>query len=368
MDLNDFVNGKIWGIQDAYLQVMFNQLPGVLEASKTHAAALFERSRREGNEPILKEGVAVIPITGPITSRASFFSFLYAGTSLDQLTKIFTDVIQDPEVKAVVLNFDSPGGTISGVGEFSKMIYDQRTNKPVVSFTSSIMASSAYWIGSAANRIMAGKTASVGSIGVVAVHYDYSKSDEKNGVKRTIIKSGKYKDIGNNAAPLSQLAFDTFEADLRYIHGLFIEGALLKNRGMKLNSLGDIAEAKIYIGQQAVDVGLVDAVGTLDMAVDLARSLVKPPQGDAVQAIKPGVTISVSTPPPIFGKSKTLIFTQAAANRTILPIKQVASDDFMFLVDQYQIYKKCKRSTALSAIAKAHPESHKNYLAGLRSK
>ena len=274
MDLTDFSNGKLWAITEPNLQTMLDRLPDVFSQQKE--AASFTVNPKDRDDFKLRDGVAIIPVTGPITKRGSFYSFLYGGTPLDQLTDVYMDAIGQKDVEAIVFDFDSPGGTIAGLEAFGDIVFKHRRVKPMVSFAGGMMTSAAYWIGSASHKIVTAKTADIGNVGILMIHYDYSKEDEKWGVKRTIIKSGKFKAIGNDAEPLTDFAKTTFQAEIDYVHGLFIDTALTRNRKMKVIPDNDITEAKIYIGQQAVDVGLADKVGSLDTAIELALSLVKP--------------------------------------------------------------------------------------------
>lgn len=274
MDLTDFSNGKLWAITENHLQAMIDRLPEAFGQHKN--AASFVENPEDRDDFKLRDGVAIIPVTGPITKRGSFYSFLYGGTPLTQLTDIFMDAISQRDVEAIVFDIDSPGGTITGLEAFADLVFNHRGVKPMAAFAGGMMTSAAYWIGSAADRIVTEKTSDVGSIGVLMIHHDWSKEDEKMGLKRTILKSGKYKALGNDAEPLSDLAQKTFKAELEYVHGLFVDAALTRNRGMRDIPDPDVAEAKIYIGQQAVDVGLADKIGSIDTAIELAQSMIKP--------------------------------------------------------------------------------------------
>lgn len=137
----------------------------------------------------------------------------------------------------------------------------------MVAFASGYMASAAYWIGSAADAVIADKTAMVGSIGVVTVHADLSEADKRSGIKRTVLTAGKYKAIGNNAEPLSKEAGAVIQSELDYIYSVFID-SVARNRSVAVSSvLKNMADGRIFIGRQALDAGLVDQVGSLSTAL-----------------------------------------------------------------------------------------------------
>jgi ClpP class serine protease len=133
-----------------------------------------------------------------------------------------------------------------------------------------MMASAAYMVGSAADKIVVGKNAELGSIGVLMIHTDYSKAMEKVGVKRTYLKAGKFKALGNPAEPLSDEAREVFQAELNHIYGNFIDTVAL-NRDVEVEKVrADMADGRIFIGNQAVGAGLADEVGNLQTALAYA--------------------------------------------------------------------------------------------------
>jgi hypothetical protein len=138
------------------------------------------------------------------------------------------------------------------------------------------MASAAYWIGSAANSVyITDATTIVGSIGVVTTHTDVSKAQAASGVKTTEIAAGKYKRIASSYEPLTKEGRQTIQDQVDYTYALFVD-AVAKQRGVSTDKvLSDMADGRIFIGQQAIDAGLVDGVSTLDALVaqlNLART------------------------------------------------------------------------------------------------
>ncbi len=206
-------------------------------------------------------GVAVIPVKGVLTKGISFFSFLFGGSSMKQIGIAFQAALDDPEVKAILLDVDSPGGTVDGTEELAQAIYDARgKGKPIWAYTDGMMDSGAYWIASAAERIyISGDTPEVGSIGVVATHIDQSKADEAFGEKWTEITAGKYKRIASGHAPLTEEGAAYIQDQVDYIYSKFVD-TVARNRNADHDSAMAMADGKIFIGWQAVTIGLVDGV------------------------------------------------------------------------------------------------------------
>ncbi|MEK7772733.1 MAG: signal peptide peptidase SppA [Deltaproteobacteria bacterium] len=214
------------------------------------------------------DGVAVIPVDGVIAKRMNLFSQISGGVSTDLLARDFKAALVDPSVKAIVLAIDSPGGTVDGTVDIARLVYESRGVKPIVAYTDGLMASAAYWIGSATDKVYIGNDATlVGSIGVVATHTDMSKAQEMQGVKTTEVYAGKYKRIVSQYAPLSEAGQAYLQDRVDYLYSVFVS-AVADNRGMPVEKvLKGMADGKVFSGRQAVEAGLVDGVSTLDALI-----------------------------------------------------------------------------------------------------
>lgn len=224
------------------------------------------------------DGVALLEVEGIIAKRMNLLTQISGGTSTQILKADFMRAFTDPEVKAIVLIVDSPGGTVDGTEEMANAIYQARekATKPIVTYVDGMMASAAYWIGSAADRIyINGQTANVGSIGVVASHVDYSKYEENQGIKTTEIFAGKYKRIASEYQPLSKEGKAYIQDRVDQLYSIFVN-KVSQYRQTKLkisgNDLIPWAEGKLFIGQQGIEAGLADGIASLEMLVsDLSR-------------------------------------------------------------------------------------------------
>lgn len=238
-------------------------------------AAMSGEDDEEGPPYEVVNGVAVIPVVGTIARRMNLFSLFSGGTSIELLMRDFAAALADTSVDAILLSVDSPGGAVGGTMLLSDAIHAARGQKPVVAFASDMMASAAYWIGSAADLVIAEETSVVGSIGVVTVHYDYSRQDEARGIKRTFVAAGRYKAIGNDAEALSVEGRQVIQDRLDYLYSLFV-GGVARNRNRDVQAVLDgMADGRVFIGRQAQAAGLVDAIGTIDDALFRALSMVR---------------------------------------------------------------------------------------------
>jgi signal peptide peptidase SppA len=233
-------------------------------------------------------GVAVIPITGVIAKRLDLFTQISGGACVESIAAAFKTALQDNAVRSILFKVDSPGGTIEGIFELADAIYEARNAKPIGAVAYGMMASAAYLIGSAASQIYASDVASaVGSIGIVAVHKDRSAQNKLSGVKTTEIYKGKYKHaIGEG--PLSAEGQALIEDRVNTYYGLFID-AVAKYRGVSSDAVlknmsTDVKD--VFIGQQAVDAGLIDGIQSYDGVLSTFADLAAPGSAPYMPALR----------------------------------------------------------------------------------
>jgi ClpP class serine protease len=123
--------------------------------------------------------VAVLPMFGTISQRPSLMTKYSGGTSAEQFAGAHAALLDDGSVRSIVWEVDSPGGSVAGVPEAAARLVGMRGQKKTVAVSNALMASAAYWLGSAADEIVAAPSSLTGSIGVVAVHEDYSRANER---------------------------------------------------------------------------------------------------------------------------------------------------------------------------------------------
>lgn len=236
-------------------------------------------ARREGS-------VAVIPVRGVIASRASMMTDISSGggASSEAIDQAVKAALADDDVKAIVLDIDSPGGNALGVDEAAARIFEARGTKPIVAQVNATAASAAYWLASAAQEIVVTPSGMVGSIGVYTVHEDVSAALEKLGVKRTLIGAGKFKGEGVVEA-LTEEAIAARQNDVDTYYGMFVD-RVAAGRGVKSQDVRDgFGQGRVVLAAAAVAQGMADRVGTLDET--LSRFGVSPTPATATRANAP---------------------------------------------------------------------------------
>jgi len=206
----------------------------------------------------VENGVATIPIEGPITRGSSFLSFLIGGADIDQISMAFNMALGDNSVESILLHINSPGGSIIGIQELAAQIYAGRKEKDLCTYCDGVMASAAYWLGSATDKIyISGQTNTIGHIGVVLTHRTDNWDDE------TKFYAGKYKHI-DAGGELNTEDKEILQARVDYVYSIFVAD-VAKFRGVSTETvLSNMAEGRVFIGKQAVDAGLVDGISTHD--------------------------------------------------------------------------------------------------------
>ena len=228
-------------------------------------------------------GVAVIPIHGTLVRRTVGLEAESGLTSYAGLAAQLDAAIGNPEVSAILLDIDSPGGESGGVFDLADRIHAASQIKPVWAVANDMAFSAAYALASAASRVFVSRTGGVGSIGVIAMHVDQSEKDAQDGVHYTAVFAGDRKNDLNPHEPISSEAHAFLKAEVNRIYGLFVE-TVARHRGIETSAVRD-TEAGLFFGQAAVAMGLADAVGTFDDALaQLLASLSPNPTPVAVAA------------------------------------------------------------------------------------
>ena len=267
MKLADIVNGP-WAIVPETLIEIQGIYAVHLRGEKIDLAkveaALGRPLANSQMDTTIQDGVAVISINGTIAKKMNLMSYISGGCSSQLVANDLNVALKDPSVKGIIINIDSPGGTVDGTGELVDTIYQARGKKPIVAFSDGMVASAAYWIASACDEIyISGETNPIGSIGVVTAHRDYSKAEERQGVKTTEITAGTYKRVASQYEPLSADGRAEIQAKVDYLYSIFVD-SVARNRGVSTDTvLADMADGRVFLGNQAVNNGLVDGVSTM---------------------------------------------------------------------------------------------------------
>ena len=273
----------------------------------------YSMARREG-------GVAMIDVSGSLVNRGAWIGTSSGLMSYEGIGAQIDAAREDDEVKAAILDIDSPGGEATGMFGIAQKVRQLAAVKPVMAVVNDMAASAAYGIASGATQIVISPTSFTGSIGVVMVHMDHSGEMKKKGVKPTILQKGANKTHGHPFGPLTSKAMSALDDMMTILYDQFLE-TVEAGRGARLDAdAARATEAGIFVGQQAIDAGVADSIGTFDEV--LAELQSNAPSGKSQEK----VTMADKTPgPDAKGDDKT--FTQAEMDSAVSTAKAEGAKD-----------------------------------------
>lgn len=255
------------------------------------AGKLFTLPQSEAPQSIMSvaDGVATISITGPLLPTTDEFDRVMLGaTSLDEVRSTVESAAADPAVTSIVLNIDSPGGTVRGTPEAADAIYEASKVKPVRAHTSGTMASAAYWLGSQATSVSMTRSASVGSIGVMVPHIDQSKRAEMLGVKVELFTTGKFKAAGFPGTSLTESQRELIQERINQVFGEFKSAVTRQGRKIPAEAM----QGQTFYGPQAESLGLATVVRSASQAGKAGSSPLR-----AVDTAEDGMSEQVASTP-----------------------------------------------------------------------
>lgn len=227
----------------------------------------FIGSTKEQKPYTLHGAAAVIPVHGTITPRPSAFTSWSGGASAEGVARAVELAAADPQAEAIVLDIDSPGGSVFGMPEAGAKIMAARKLKPIHAVANHVAASGAYWFVTQAHTIAVTPAGMVGSVGVMWAHTDTSAFDEKLGIKTTYVTAGQYKVEGAPEFPLSEEARAEAQRKVDVFYGQFLN-AVAKGRGVKTERVErDFGQGRMRIGEEAVALKMADRVATLEQVI-----------------------------------------------------------------------------------------------------
>lgn len=228
------------------------------ESTEPHAVDANQKSF-----DMVRGDLAVIELNGTMTKRGSSFS---RGGTIRTRRQI--DVaMRDPDVAGIMLAIESPGGTVAGTKELADMVAQANSTKPTHVFIEDIGASAAYYVASQAGHISANEPAMVGSIGTFMVLHDGSEAAAKAGVQVHVIRAGAFKGVGTFGTEVTPEQIAEFQSLIESSNELFLSAV---KAGRKFNDaqMRQLADGRVHLAKAAVDLSLIDSVGTFDQALD----------------------------------------------------------------------------------------------------
>lgn len=224
----------------------------------------FSRKARKDSGYDVLEGIAVIPIYGTLVQKLGTLRPYSGMTGYDGIRRVFLTAVNDPEVKGICLDIDSPGGEVAGCFDLVDLIYAERGKKPIHAILSENAFSAAYAIASAADKIYVPRTGGVGSVGVIVIHCDWSQHIKDDGLKVSIITYGNRKAESNPYVALSDEAKAAIQHDVDEMGRLFVS-TVSRNRGLSETVIRN-TQAACYLAAEGVQMGLADVVASPDVA------------------------------------------------------------------------------------------------------
>jgi protease IV len=246
--------------------------------------AVYEEEYVSGAGP---QKIAVVPVEGQIAPADSTVSHIQPTNTPDGLADALRQAKDDQSVAAVVIEVNSPGGGVTASDEMHQSILDfkESSGKPVVVSMGDVAASGGYYISTAADRIVSNKTTLTGSLGVIFALTDFSELADRYGVEQEVIKSGEFKDMGSSFRDLTQEEREILQSIVDESYDEFV-AVIVEGRGLSEERVREIADGRVYSGEQAKELGLVDSFGGLDEAAEISRTLADVEEATVVRYVQ----------------------------------------------------------------------------------
>ena len=271
---------------NAFTAVMARWSQNVPASADVLAAIDADRSvrdaRRQTATAVSSGGIAVLPLYGVVTQRGNMVDDVSGpgSVSTQQFASALRQALADDTVSQILIDIDSPGGSVYGVSELADEITQARSQKPVVAVANSLAASAAYWIGCSASEFYVSPGGEVGSIGVWQAHFDHSQALAAEGVKPTLVSAGKFKVEGNPYAPLDDDAQAFMQSRVDDYYASFTK-AVARGRGVPIAQVREgMGQGRVLGADAAMAQNMVDGVATFD---DVVRKM----RRDAKTSAKP---------------------------------------------------------------------------------
>lgn len=231
-------------------------------------------SRRHLTNTVSHEGIAVLPLYGVLTQRGNMVDDVSGSgcASTQQFASALRYALDDEAVKHIVIDIDSPGGSVYGVAELAAEIIYAREQKPIVAVANSLAASAAYWIACCASELYVTPGGEVGSIGVWQAHFDESEALVAEGIKPTLISAGKYKVEGNSYLPLDEEAHQFMQSRVDDYYSAFTK-AVAQGRNVLLSQVQNgMGQGRVLGAQAALAQNMVDGIASFNEVLNKIRA------------------------------------------------------------------------------------------------
>lgn len=200
---------------------------------------------------LAEDGTGVVPVVGVIGKNLSPLEKMTGACDVADVSLAIDQMVQNPQCSRIALQISSPGGTVTGVEELANKV--RNISKPTMAYTDTEMASAAYWIGAAADKVVASPSSTVGSVGVYMVVPDYSEAAKAQGIKMVVVKAGQHKAIGIPGTAITPEQQAHLQEGVDAIWSDFKSSVLQTRKLVKAEDM----EGQVFSGKQAAAKGLV---------------------------------------------------------------------------------------------------------------
>lgn len=308
MAIFDIALAEAWAMREDALDNLLSIANRANEVTPEALEAYRAEYAKKGEALRIRDDVAILDMSGPLFKRANLFQAMSGATSYATMARDFQLAQDDDKVAGILLNMDTPGGTVNGCDELASAIFAARGKKPVIAYVSGQACSAGYWLATAADKIIMSDASIVGSIGVILGIEDRTVADERRGVKTIEFVSsrapGKRPDYDSDAGKaLIQRRVDELEA-------VFI-AAVAKHRGIdEATVIKDFGAGGVEIGANAVKLKMADELGSFESAFAQLTQ-----RGKTRRTTKPTGDRSMATETGASGDDKT--FTKAELDKAV---------------------------------------------------
>lgn len=231
------------------------------------------------DEGVVGSGIGLIRIAGPITVEGGD-SVLGRGASSTKVIENIEKASKNSGIKVIIFEINSPGGTVVASREIAHAV--KKLNKPTVAWIREVGASGAYWIASSTDRIVADRLSITGSIGVTSSYLEFTGLMDKYGIGYEKLAAGEFKELGNPFAQLTAKEKQILQKKIDRIQEVFIE-EIAENRGLTDSQKRAVKSGLFYLGEEALELNLIDVLGNKDTAIDVAKKLADLKDGNIVE-------------------------------------------------------------------------------------
>ncbi len=360
---------QAWSVHEPALQEMLQILdsPSALELGSDAIASRLgvQQLSDTDSQMQIAGGVAMIPIVGVLQPKANSVSRYYGGTATSQVEADFRRALSDSQVRTIVLLIDSPGGSAMGNEEVARTIYEARGTKPVIAFVRGMAASAAYYLASAADKIVASPSSLIGSIGTILLHTDATKFYAEWGLKVTPITQGKHKADGNSFEPLTDQSRSTLQ-EFVDAHGDMFVNAVARHRSVTPKEVRDqYGQGKVFLADEALRRGMIDAIGTLEDVIPKAATAPYQ-QAAPVQTIQVAACAEHVSPQAALPSESKAAPSASPTNRSTIMWKKIKAALFaMGLTDSAEASDDVCKAVLSGYFRGNAPESEEKVLAAL---